>query len=193
LNKIKIYKISISIFAVSVSLLINSSYAQPIDNFLNYSNNQKKFSIQYPADWEVKETDLIDDEAVVEFTAPDRSAFSILLHNVTKYLDTDTMTLKNTTLQEYVQSESNIASKMGQPDPNIIYKPIRSNEFSVAGNLGWKIEYIWGYIAEMYYSRIFTNANDKIYELKYNALPGFVPDTLPLANKMVESFQFNTE
>jgi hypothetical protein len=39
---------------------------------------------------------------------------------------------------------------------------------------------------------IYTKANGKFYLLKYIEDPLKVPESLPLANKMVESFQVNT-
>jgi hypothetical protein len=45
---------------------------------------------------------------------------------------------------------------------------------------------------ERYAFRIFTNANGNLYTLQYQDKPLKVPETLPLVNKMVESFQVNT-
>ena len=39
-----------------------------------------------------------------------------------------------------------------------------------------------------YVSQILTVANGKIYHLEYNEKPLKVPETLPLVNKMIESF-----
>ena len=87
------------------------------------------------------------------------------------------------------------------------FKQIRQNEFNFAGNSGWKIEYslhitglgldlpksIKAYLGSSYNFVVYTVANGKVYTLKYTEKPLSVPETLPLANKMVESFQFNTE
>lgn len=62
MNKINIYGISVSMFSVSVTLLIGASYAQSLNNssnaqlsdsFITYMNNYMKFSIQHPSNWEV--------------------------------------------------------------------------------------------------------------------------------------------
>jgi hypothetical protein len=199
LNLLKIYSISIwlcLVFAVTLTLnyafaqlIDKSTSAQSSDNFLTYIDKGNNFTIQYPADWQVKENNLIYEEAVVDFEAPDKSSFTIMVKDVPQYLDTNTMTRKTPTLEEYAQNELSIASQMGQPDVNIVYKQIRSNEFPVSGSPGWKIEYMWGYIMQMYWSKVFTIANDKVYILQYSGLPLKVPDTLPMANHMVETFQ----
>jgi hypothetical protein len=54
---------------------------------------------------------------------------------VETYLDTDTMTLKNTTLEQHFQQEVNAI----QSDYD--KKLIRQNKVTVAGETGWKVEY----------------------------------------------------
>jgi hypothetical protein len=168
-------------------MLVNSSSAQSPNTFLTHVDKVNGFSIMYPSNWEVN---ALEENKGVEFHGPepDRGAFRVEVQDATPYLDTNTMALKNTTAEQYAQARLNTVSVMGQPDPNIIYKKIRSNEFPVGGNTGWKIEYIWGYLAEVYWFEIFTVANEKLFTLKYDALPLKVPKTLPLADKMVNSF-----
>jgi hypothetical protein len=45
--------VSISICIVFVSILINSSYAQSVDNFKTYTNNDLNFTIQHPSAWQI--------------------------------------------------------------------------------------------------------------------------------------------
>ena len=44
-------------------------------------------------------------------------------------------------------------------------------------------------VSDSYTFEIFTIGNGKFYKLEYVEDPLEVPETLPLANKMVESFQ----
>jgi hypothetical protein len=172
--------------AVFVGLLINSSHGQSADNssntqslpnFLNYTNNDKGFTIQYPSNWKFEEY-----STSISFRVPDREfggIFWVEVEKVEPYLDTDTMTLKNTTLRQYVQQ------KLDVPYYSNL---IRENETTVGGNTGWKIEY---YNQNFDYKfEINTIVNGKLYTLSYSDDPLKVPETLPLANKMVESFQF---
>lgn len=188
LNKIKIYGISIPICLVFVTFLINSSHAQSLDNFLNYTNNDMRFTIQYPSKWKVDDNVKgFPDE--VWFRSPDSQIrkFAISVEKFEPYLDTDTMTLKNTSLQQRAQEQLD-DYRSAATHFNLPFTLIRQNEVTVGGNPGWKIEYIMS--EKEYNLEIFTIANGKFYRLSYaeNALK--VPETLPLANKMVESFQF---
>jgi hypothetical protein len=38
-----------------VGFLINSSHAQSLDNFLDYTNDIMNFTVQHPSNWQVKE------------------------------------------------------------------------------------------------------------------------------------------
>jgi|GEM_PF-749163 len=188
LNKIKIYGISIPMCLVFVTFLINSSHAQSLDNFLNYTNNDMRFTIQYPSKWKVDDNVKgFPDE--VWFRSPDSQIrkFAISVEKFEPYLDTDTMTLKNTSLQQRAQEQLD-DYRSAATHFNLPFTLIRQNEVTVGGNPGWKIEYIMS--EKEYNLEIFTIANGKFYRLSYaeNALK--IPETLPLANKMVESFQF---
>jgi hypothetical protein len=132
LNKIKIYTISISICAVFLSFLIISSHAQS-SKFLTYTDNDRKFTIHYPSNWQIE-----DDPEGVLFRIPDRdesvlgSFFLVIVEGHEPYLDSDTMTLKNTSLQQRVQRSLNTALST--------HNLLRQNEVTVGGNIGIKTE-----------------------------------------------------
>ena len=181
MNEIKSYSISISIFVVFVSILINSSYAQSLDNFKTYTNKEMKFSIQYPSNWKVEEKEEYPNS--VTFQIPDRAAsfFMVSVGEPERYLDTHTMTLKNNTLEQEVK-------KGIDTDISILKsKLLKQNKVIVGGNTGIKTELIDHFSGYKFY--ITTIANGKIYQLSYIENPTKVAETLPLANKMVESFQ----
>jgi hypothetical protein len=68
---------------------------------------------------------------------------------------------------------------------------IKQNKVTVGGNDGWKIEFAGE--DSFYLFEICTIAHGKIYILTYQDYSSKVPETLPLANNMVESFQIITE
>jgi hypothetical protein len=175
------------ILVLVISICPNIVLAQSRNNFATYSNKTYRFSIQYPSDWEVKENDLISAEDVVEFTAPDRSDFTVQVSEPTSYLDTDTMTLKNLTLQQQAQSRLDMRSELAF-SPGWSFKEIGKNEITVSGLPAWKIEYTSGYAITLYHFEVLTTANGKIYTLEYYALPSNVPKTFPVANNMVDTF-----
>ena len=163
-----------------MSFLINSSHAQSSDKFLTWTDDE--FTIQHPSNWQVKENAEPPDGRV-SFELSDRSLpiFQVSTEKVEPHLDTDT-TLKNISLQQLVQHE---LDEMTSEFRN--FDLIRQNKVTVGGNDGWKMEFSGE--DSFYLFEICTIANGKIYILTYedNALK--VPETLPLANKMVESFQ----
>jgi len=182
------------IFAITI-LATNQTVNAQSDNFKNYTNKDMKFSIQHPSNWkpdyEKFEPEIVN-FSVVYFT---NDYFQVGMEEVEPYLDTDTMTLKNTSLEQRVQKELNEHASSANE------KIIRHNWVTVGGKPAYKIEYTWScekcrfndplFGAPDHYSfEIFTLANGKFYRLSYKDEPLKVPETLPLANKMVESFQF---
>lgn len=161
---------------VFVSFLIDSSHAGSADNFLNYTNNDLKFSIQHPSNWLVVEDEKFPHEKV-SFSVSDRimPIFVVQIHKVEPYNDT------RKTIQQYVQQRQDLLSSL-----DIDYNPVRQNNVTVGGNFGLKVEFTVG---NFFTSDIFTVANGKLFELSYHDDPQSVPQNVKLADKMVDSFQ----
>ena len=91
----------------------------------------------------------------------------------------------NNTFTKRVQRE---LDKFSPPE----YELISQNPVTIGGNDGWRIEFRHT-APHLNYDRhifeILTYANGKFYNLQYIEDPLKVPETRPLANKMVESFQ----
>ena len=175
------YGVSIPICLVFVCFLINSSYGQSLNSFLNYSNNDMKFTIQHPSNWLVVEDEKSSHETVW-FKLSDRTMpiFVVQIHKVEPYNDTDMMSLKNTILQ-YAQKRQDFLSSL-----DIDYNPVRQNNVTIGGNFGLKVEFTVG---DFINSDIFTIASGKLFELSYHDDPQSVPQNVKLVDKMVESFQ----
>jgi hypothetical protein len=142
------------------------------------------FTIQHPSNWQVKENTESPDGRV-SFELSDRSLpiFGVKTEKVEPHLEGDTMTPKNISLQELAEHE--VEEMTSSEFRN--FDLIKQNKVTVGGNDGWKMEFAGE--DSFYLFEICTIANGKIFILTYqdNALK--VPETLPLANKMVESFQ----
>lgn len=196
MNKIKVYYVCILICIVFVSLSINSSYSQSLDNrtsnnrsiidFITYTNNDMNFSIKHPSSWKVQDFSKFYPE--VSFKIPDRreglqrfeTRLEISTVSVNDHLDTDTIT-RSTVLEQYFQQE--VSSIQSDYDKKLV----NQNKVTVAGNAAWKVEYTKFY----YYTfNIFTIANGNFYKLSYTDEKSKVPETLPIVNEMVESFRF---
>jgi hypothetical protein len=187
--------------AVFVSILINSSHAQSLDNFQNYTNNDLNFSIQHPSKWKPEQSNLDgygpsegvyfkireNPEDKIEFandlSITPSSYFRLDVKKIESQLDYNTMTLQNKSLEQYAQGTIDAMPKNSET-------LIRQDHFPVGGNDGIKIEYTYNKNDRDYYGfNILTIADGKLYTLGYGEKPLKVPETLPLANKMVDSFQ----
>ena len=151
------------------------------------------FGIQYPSNWGKPEYENFEPEIILSVVYFDN--FQVAMEEVGEpYLDTGTMTVKNISLEQRVQKElNNHASSANE-------KIIRHNWVTVAEKPAYKIEYTTSHEnsipgdydygdPDSYSFEIFTMANGKLYRLSYGDEQLKVPETLPLANKMVESFQ----
>ena len=181
MNRIKPYGVSILICLVFVCFSINSSDGQSVNSFLTYSNNDMKFTIQHPSNWQVVEDEKIAHETVwfklLNRTMP---VFVVQIHKVQPYNDTDMMSQNNTILK-YVQQRQDLLSSL-----DIDYNPVRQNYVTIGGNFGLKVEFT---VADFFNSDIFTIANGKLFELSYHDDPQGVPQNVKLADKMVDSFR----
>lgn len=183
------------IFIISI-FIISQAYAQSpnVNNFTTYQNPNLGFSIKYPSEWIVHENSTGQDD-IVRFTETSESILSIFTFHVRdldQYLDTDTMTLKSKTLEQIVNEQ---LSQISKPHPlGLETRLIRQNPFKFGNNSGWKIELFIGPQNEPYYYvyEVLTIANGKLYSLEYNERSLNVPQTLPIVNKIVESFHILT-
>jgi hypothetical protein len=159
--------------------VINVAFGQTKEtDFITYENPTLGFTLQHPSNWEPDES-----EDMIWFLIEDEKPpiFVVSIGNITQYLDTDTLTLKNKTLLQDIQEKEDAYRYVGD------YKHLRQNDITVAGNTGIKLEYVWG---SYYNFDIETIMNGKLYNLHYSDNPSDVPETVKLANKVVESFHF---
>ena len=191
----------ISIISAILILAINQTVNAQSDNFKTYTNKDMKFSIQHPSNWKPEESHHEDHDSVyfqIRKNPEDKTEISDIFPSITSsyfrvevqklktHLDTDTMTLQNMSIEE-------IAKNFIDFMPDNSQTLIRQNYVTVGGNDGLKVEYMdTSSTLERYAFRIFTNANGNLYTLQYQDKPLKVAETLPLVNKMVESFQVNT-
>jgi hypothetical protein len=165
--------ITLSSIAITLIIgLVSLAYGQPVQ-FKTYTNNDLKFSIQYPSNWQVEEKKEYPNS--VTFQIPDRA------YNSSFFMVSVGEPEPNSTLEQEVK-------KGIDTDISILKsKVLKQNKVIVGGNTGIKTELIDHFSGYKFY--ITTIANGKIYQLSYIENPVKVPETLPLANKMVESFK----
>ena len=168
---------------------ISSSYAQSSDDFRKYTNDVMNFTIQYPSNWHVKEnSETQSDRVWFDLSGRSLPIFSVETEKVEGDLevehhdDGDTIT-QNMPSLELAQHEIDEKMSLQFRDFDLI----NQNKVTVGGNSGWKMEFAGQ--DNSYLFEICTIANGRIYVLTYQDYRSKVPETLPLANKMVESFQ----
>jgi hypothetical protein len=198
--------ISLTIGLIMLSFAFADYLTAQTAEFKTLTNNKMKFSILFPSNWQfgenLNESDTLGQR--VWFESPDRSLpiFIISTKKVEPYLDTDTMTLKNTSLQQHVQQELQLIqqelnkSSSAANEESLLamalksFKIIRQNAVTVGGNSGWKLESTFSWQGDPFYAfRIYTIANGKVYTLEYEDDSLKVPERLPIIKKMVESFK----
>jgi hypothetical protein len=142
-----------------------------------------------------------DQNAIVEIRSPDKAtALSIYVSNVTQYLDTDDMKVKTNSINHYVQDGIKALSSGRKPlshgalEPIFRYEYLRNNPVSFGvdkTNPSWKIEYNTHIVdvTVAYGATILTIKNNKLYEIDYRTQSLIVPETLPIIQKMLDSFE----
>lgn len=181
--------------SLSIPTILQTVLAQTA-NFLTYENPTYGFRIQYPSDWNItsSHTEYLDNSteegttrSVVEFESPDGSSFNIYVQlNTTQYLDTNTLTVKNRTAHDYVLERLAAQSDI----PGFTFKNIRDYATIVADIPAWSLERISTSVLGInYIKETYVVKDDKMYNLWSSSKPLLVPTILPIAQKMIDSFE----
>lgn len=170
----------------SIEFFPSEALGQNQTAFVTYENTALGFSIERPLGWHNRT--MIDPRDVMFFKSSDSPLpqFSIQVRDVARYLDTETLTVKNKTLDQVIGEYLTNVS-------NPLFKPIRQNQTVVGGNPGWKFEATTSLTPERemeaYLFNVLTVANGRVFSFGYAEEPLKVPESLPIANKMLDSFR----
>jgi hypothetical protein len=174
---------------------VGQIYGQYSTSFITYENPRLGFSIEHPSDWETWENEnvtfMIPPNTIRNLTSSLYDAPLIIhVQNVSPYLDTDTMTVKNKTLDQLAPRMMRTLSENNSL--GLEFKPIRENYITVDGQPGWKIEAFLGPEENplYYFFDASTVSNGKVYHMLYGEKPLKVPETYPIVKKILESFRF---
>lgn len=164
------------------------------NGFSLYLNSQYRFKIQYPSDWVVNSEP--GNISLFSFDSPinkpgqliQDAELMIEIRNVSQYLDEKKLVLKNKTAYDYIQD----FLKTSSPNPQIgmDIRPIRVNSTTVTGVEAWTVDYMFTSEDEQtFYKETYMVNNGKLYRFTYLSPPLKLPATLPIVQKMVDSFQ----
>ena len=158
--------------------------------------------IQIPSNWQIVsgQPDKIVEFKLPSVTKPSFGAgpaldadLSISQQNTGSYLDTNTLQVKGATLEDYVEAEKNRIRSGSNPtgELGLRLEYLKDNQTTVGGYPAWQIVYI-SYISArqgLYNVETYVMKNNILYTLKFFSDPLKVPETLPIAQKMIDSFQ----
>src|SRR5918995_1136687 len=147
-------RITIAILLLSFLFLSTHSVLAQEQQWVTYENPYFGITIQHPSGWEVasSNTDASPPppgfaKQIVKLSASDpntNAGLIIQTQIVESNLDTDTMKVKNATLEDYVRSEKMGITKEEIADftgsSNTRMELLRDNQTTVAGNPAWRIE-----------------------------------------------------
>jgi len=168
-------------------------------NWLRHENSTYGFKVSYPSDWKIEQLKN-NPTAVVRFLSDSKQvgipgnpmrevSVTIRVENVSKYLDPNNLKVKSLTLDDYI---SNKKIELSQSASGMSFTYLMDNRTQIAGREAWSVEYMIN-VERKQASYILGNyvINDgKLYTIEFSAPPQKVPENLPTAQKMIDSFQF---
>jgi hypothetical protein len=175
-----------------------------IGQWSTYENPEFGISVDHPANWNL---DL--PEAFIGLPGDPRTVFNVVespsrwaslgitVENTSSFLDTDTMQVKNNTLEDYVGARrsqitsSTLAGVTGELSATEKY--LKDNKTTVAGNPAWKIESIInGRYGDTYIINTYMIDGNKLYTFNFQGDALKAPEMIPIAQRMIDSFKVST-
>jgi hypothetical protein len=224
----KMHLAIITVTSLLFFISMQSAFAQE-QQWATYENPHFGVSIQHPSNWEVvtsntdstpppegfaKEIVAIDlkppngqgnngsqDLALGSIPlASNDGHLAIKVQVADSYLDPDTMQVKNTSLESFVEGKrqeitgSKIDRFMGETSLGI--DEVRSNYTKIGGIPAWQIETVLGGTRpgeQLEYSvDTLLMKDNHLYSIEFNTDPLKAPEILPIAHKMIDSLRITT-
>jgi PsbP-like protein len=178
----------------------NDTSAATVSDFLTYENNQYGYTIRYPSGWTIHEN-MISPEiekaasayipSVNIWSSSDgatASSLSITVKDVSQYLDTNDMQLKNKTPHDYVLDKIN-----GFATSTIGEKYVKDKAVTFTNNTiqAWELDYTYPFFGQktVYNIEYFMTKDNRLYVFGFTSDALKVPTFLPIVQKMIDSFQ----
>ena len=174
------------------------------ENSSTYENKEHGFAFDFPADWQRARPTTQDGILNVRVEAPDSGSdstslgdFEVDVYTTKGYLDPSTMEIKNGTAQGYATSDIQTLEGMATYPSNKLdmrFDISKSQPISIAGKGdAWRIEYVGSLMGSQVSFNVkgYVLASDgKLYKLKFSTAALEAPKTLPIGEKIIESFRF---
>jgi hypothetical protein len=166
----------------------------------NYTNTEYGFTFLVPSDWNQSDTGLSID-VTVTMEGLDKTPetdimstlfqpeFTVNVYRTEPYLNPDTMTLTNYTIQEYANADVNGLQRF-DPTSSITYEVTKNQ----AQGDAWRVEYITSAGGRQTAFDVLVLVQDPktgyLYKLNFSTDALDAPSDLPISKKMIESFRF---
>jgi hypothetical protein len=153
-------------------------------DFLTYENSDYKVKIDYPFDW-IKSEENLNPYNVVSFFSPEQISNLLSSSSVAQLYITVEYIPQNMTFDEYTNSYITNITKDTKD-----YRLIESTGSNLAGNQAHKVVF-YDYLnnGNVKHLLVWTIKGNNVYQISFAAEPGRYSDYLPIAQKMLNSFQ----
>jgi hypothetical protein len=102
------------------------------------------------------------------------------------------MKVKSNTLQDYVKGKINeINSMQNVGNLGLTEMYVRDSPIKISGLPAWRIEFTssFGGVTSLYSSTNLLIKDNRLFTLEFHGDPLKAPETLPIAQKMIDSFE----
>ena len=179
-------------------------------SFISYKDPTGLYSIQYPSDWKVhdvkRELNQSDQQGSFIQFGNASASLGITISNSTKELNVNTMKVVEKSAEELAKGKIDFLTKLSQNNITGVNTSAISNlpanfkyigemqvKVGVTGDLGWKFDYTDDvFNLDQYHSDIYLVKNGKVFAFMFTSDPLKVPNTLPIAQKMIDSLHFTS-
>jgi hypothetical protein len=163
-----------------------------------YENSQYGFRILYPVNWYIAPKDTLHSmeflyygtDTVVAFVAPIGTFLDIDKHTFLTIGITAVDKSLDDIFSDKIKFLSSSTASLGSS--SISHEILRTNSTTVGGNTAKQIQYITHLsgLADTFNIDTYVIRGDKLYTLMFTTGSFLVPETLPIAEKMIHSFAF---
>lgn len=179
------------------------SFTQQLQ-WLPYEDPVNGIRIQIPSNWQIGQSDKIVEFRLPSTTKPSfgsgpalDASLSISMQSVGSYHDTNTSQVKAASLQDYVTVKKNEISSSSTPTGGIDYRLEYLKDYPtiIDRNPAWKIEYMSYFLGRqgLYNIETYVIKDNILYTLEFWSDPLKVPETLSIAQQIIDSFQITRQ
>jgi hypothetical protein len=175
------------------------------EQWVTYENPYFGMTIQHPSNWEVvsSNTDASPPpprfaKQIVELSSPPELDAHLTIHMAIaeSSLDTETMQVKNSTLEDFVAGKKSEIFGLSIPSGEFDFqkKLVRDNKTTVAGFPAWRIESISSVMGMQgaYYINTLVMKDGHMFDLEFSFDSLRAAEALPVIQKMIDSFRITT-